>query len=83
MSFVKIFLPKQGEKSLNQHYSFIKAKWEKLNQYRPYLTDIETLKRQKEELKVDIESLKQRKELKVVFFLSALGPQYASAQILT
>lgn len=67
-----IFLTKQGSRPLHEHYSFVKAKWEELNLRQPYPGDLSTWKR-------------QREELKVISFLAALGPHYASAknQLLT
>lgn len=62
-----IFLPKQGTKPLQEHYSSVKGKWEELNLYQPFPTDIVTWK-------------KQNKELKVVSFLASFGPHYGSGK---
>lgn len=60
-----LFISKLSIKYLSEYYSFVKAKWEELNLYHPYPTDVETWK-------------KQREELKVVSFLSGLNSHYAS-----
>lgn len=65
--FEEVFLTKQGTKPLNKYYSFIKARWEELNIYQPYPTDIDIWK-------------KQRDDLKVVAFLAGLSSTYASAK---
>lgn len=46
-----VFLTKIGTQPLDEHYSFVKAKWEELNLYQPYTGDLATQKKQREELK--------------------------------
>lgn len=67
-----IFLSKQGSKTLPELYSFVRSRWEELNLYQPYPTDLATWKR-------------QREDLQVVSFLAALDSKYAAAktQLLT
>lgn len=62
-----IFLTKQGSRPLHKLYSSVKSKWEELNLYQPYPGDLDTWK-------------KQREELKVISFLVALGPHYESSK---
>lgn len=61
------FLSKQGTKSHAEYYSFVRPRWEELNIYHPYPTDIVIWNEQR--------------ELKVVSFLSGLTSHHASAQV--
>lgn len=62
-----MFLSEQDSKSLTEYNSFVKARWKELNIYQPFPKVVETLQKQKE-------------DLKVVSFLTGLATHYESAE---
>ncbi|KAF6141266.1 hypothetical protein GIB67_024350 [Kingdonia uniflora] len=50
--YAAMFNRKQGEDSIDAHYSILKGHWEELSQYRPCTTDLTKQKRYREEFQI-------------------------------